>query len=384
MKIELFEMERLQSQWENLVDYNLSESSVYPMTLGELLQMEKTSGSEIVSEMLAQKLGYIQTNGSVELREAISSLYPRAGPENILVTSGTAEANYLSIWNLVEAGDEIVLMLPNYMQIWGLARAAGAKVVPFRLREECSWKPDLDHLADAVSPRTKLIAVCNPNNPTGAVLSESEMQSIAAAAERAGAWLLADEVYQGAERDGVTSQSFWGRCDRVLITNGLSKAYGLPGLRIGWIAGPAEKIAELWGYHDYTTIAAGALSDRLARLVLKPDNRLRILERTRAILRENYPVLDNWFRSHAEIFRFVPPAAGAIAYVHYGLHINSTRLMEQLRSQESVLVVPGDHFGMDHYLRVNYGPPRLYLEAGLDRVRSGLQRLAGSLPSDSR
>lgn len=379
MRIEPFEMERLQSQWENVVEFNLSESSVHPMTLGELVEVktggEKALGDKLLSDLLGQKLGYVQTNGSLELREAISRLYAGAGPDNVLVTNGTAEANYVAIWNLIEPGDEIILMLPSYMQIWGLARALGVRMVPLPLKEACNWAPDLAELAQAISPRTKLIAVCNPNNPTGAVLCEAEMQAIVGAAREAGAWLLADEVYQGAEREGPITPSFWGRYEKVLITNGLSKAYGIPGLRIGWITGPEEKIAELWGYHDYTTIAVGALSDRLALLVLETENRRRILGRTRAILRENYPILEKWMKSQPGIFHLVPPAAGAIAYLRYELDINSTALMQKLRDEQSVLVVPGDHFGMDHYLRVNYGPPRACLEAGLGRIAEALREI---------
>ncbi|MBI3697367.1 MAG: aminotransferase class I/II-fold pyridoxal phosphate-dependent enzyme [Acidobacteria bacterium] len=367
MNIEPFEMERLQSQWENRVEYNLSESSVHPMALAELLDAGQ------LTELLQKRLGYTQTNGTVELRQSIAALYPGASVDHILVTNGAAEANFLAIWHLLDPGDEIVLMLPNYMQIWGLARSLSAKVVPFRLREECQWRPDLDELRRALSPRTSLIAVCNPNNPTGAVLAEGEMDAIVEAARRAGAWLLADEVYLGAERVGPPTPSFWGRYEKLVITNGLSKAYGLPGLRIGWVAGPPDLIARLWGCHDYTTIAVGALSDTLARVALA--SRERILGRTREILRANYPLLEEWLASQGDLFTLVPPAAGAIAYLHYSLEINSTRLMQKLLQDKSVLVVPGDHFGMDHYLRINYGPPADYLRAGLERVQDTMQEL---------
>jgi aspartate/methionine/tyrosine aminotransferase len=373
MRIEPFQMEREQSQWENVVDYNLAESGVHPMALHELLE------GRDAGQFLETRLGYCQTNGTVELRGSISRLYPGAGADNVLVTSGACEANFLGIWKLLEPGDEMVLMLPNYMQIWGLARAFGANVIPFRLREDAQWALDLDELRRAISARTKLIAVCNPNNPTGAVLTESEMQAIADAAANAGAWLLADEVYQGAERDGITTPSFWGRYEKVLITNGLSKAYGLPGLRIGWVAGPARLIAELWACHDYTTIAAGTLNEMLARVAL--GNRARILDRTRRILRDNYPVMAQWIGRNSELFSIVPPRAGAIAYIKYSLDINSTELARKLREEKSVLIVPGDHFGMDRYLRVNYGAPAAYLEAGLARIQTMLDAGArGSTP----
>ena len=369
MDVERFEMERWQSQWENVVEYNLAESGVDPMTISELAVED-----ELREQLWKAKLGYNQGNGTVELRELISRLYPGAAIENVLVTHGTCEANYLCTWNLVEPGDEVVMMLPNYMQIHGLAGGFGARVIPFHLREEARWAPDLDELRRAVSPRTRLIAVCDPNNPTGSVLTESAMDEIVQIARRVEAWLLADEVYQGAELSGRTTPSFWGRYEKTVVTNGLSKAYGLPGLRIGWVMGPADLINRLWAYKDYTTIAAATLSDLLACRALQPVMRERILNRTRTILRRNYPVLEKWMLSHGGAFSVVPPLAGAIAYIRYRHAINSSQLMERLIKEQSLLIVPGDHFGMDHFIRLNYGVPA-------DRLRTGLARLDQTLSS---
>lgn len=363
MKIETFEMERWQSQWENVVEYNLAESGVDPLTVEELL-----GGPEAVQELGRHQMLYNQGNGTPELRDLISRLYSGATRENVLVTHGTCEANYLATWRLVEPGDEVVVMLPNYMQIWGLARGFGGHVTPFHLREDRGWEPDLDELNRAVSPRTKLIAVCNPNNPTGSVLSQTAMSEIVAVARRAGAWLLADEVYQGAERSGETTPSFWGRYEKVIVNNGLSKAYGLPGLRIGWTVAPADLIFELWSYKDYTTIASSVLSDLLARRALEPAMRERIFARTRSILRRNYPLLEEWIKGHGADFSLVPPAAGAIAYLRYRHRVNSSELMQRAIREQSLLIVPGDHFGMDGFIRLNYGVPADHLHAGLDRL----------------
>jgi hypothetical protein len=370
MRLEPFAMERMQSEWENRVRHNLSESGVHPMAPGELLAPEERE------ELLQQKLVYVQSNGSEGLRSAIAALYPGAGVDNVVVCNGTAEANYIAAWRLVEPGDEVVMVLPNYMQLWGGMRSMGATIVPVRLREENAWTPDLDELRKAVGPRTRLIVVCNPNNPTGAILSEGEMGDLVTAAQRHGAWILADEVYRGAERDGIETPSFWGRYDRLLVTCGLSKAYGLPGLRIGWVVAPAALAAELWGRKDYLTISPGALSDLLARKALRPATRARILERTRGILRANYPVLEDWMRRRSAAFRLVPPRAGAIAYLRYAWKINSTELVVRLRDEQSVLIVPGDHFGMDGYLRVGFGNEPEDLRAGLARIDPLLETLA--------
>lgn len=204
------------------------------------------------------------------------------------------------------------------------------------------------------------------------------MREIVRLAEGAGAWIVADEVYQGAELDGRTTPSFWGRYDKLFVVNGLSKAYGLPGLRIGWIAGPDAAVQATWPYHDYTTISPSALSDRLATFVLAPGSREKILERTRTILRRNFPVLEGWLKSQPGIFEFVPPRAGAICFARYGLPVNSTVLVERLIREKSVLVVPGDHFETDGHLRFGFGSPEAYLTEALGRVAALLGQIRGS------
>ncbi|MBX9603981.1 MAG: aminotransferase class I/II-fold pyridoxal phosphate-dependent enzyme [Bryobacteraceae bacterium] len=358
MRLEPFELERDQCVHEHSVEFNLSESGVHPLELADLLDPASLAGL---------RLSYGQANGSVELRERIAGLYPGATPDHILVTHGTAEANFLAVWNLIEPGDEIVYMVPNYLQIQGIARAFGAVVRPLPLLAENGWQPDLDALDRALSPRTRLIAVCNPNNPTGAVMSGEAMRRIAAAAARTGAWLLSDEIYRGAERDGVTTPSFRELgYERTLITAGLSKAYGAPGLRVGWIAGPPDRITAICGHHDYTTIMISTLSDVLAVRVL--DKREQILERTRAILKANWPILRRWADDQPWL-RMPDSRAGAIGFGRFHAPgLGSRELGDRLRSEKGVLIVPGSFFGVESHIRLNYGAPASYLEAGLARV----------------
>lgn len=367
MKIELFELERVQSIWENVVKYNLTESGVHPYTLDELL-----SGEEL-RHLLDVRIGYGHTNGTNELRSAIAAMYPSASAKNVLVTNGSAEANYLAVWSHLEPGDELVLMLPNYMQIWGLARSFGITVKPFHLREDLGWAPDLDELKCLISPKTKMIAVCNPNNPTGAVLSRETMLEIVRLADSVGAWIYSDEVYRGAEFSGEETTSFFGLYDKAMVAHGLSKAYGLPGLRIGWLAGPKKSVEKCWSYRDYTTIASGALSGYLATLVLQPARRKQVLERNRSFLRENLKVLTAWVNSHADILRFIPPKAGGIAFLHYNLNINSRKLSTQLREDKSVFILDGDCFGMDHYVRLGIGSEKTYFQTGLELIDEFLE-----------
>lgn len=375
MRVEPFAMERFQSIWEHQVAWNLSESGVEPLRLEELA-ME--AGDR--EALLRQPLAYTQTNGTVELRQLIADLYPGASPRHIEVTNGGAEANFVTLLHLVQPGDEVVMMTPNYMQAPGLARALNARVRDWPLRlnaDHTRWEPDLDALEALVTPQTKVIFICTPNNPTGCRLTATELDRIGAVASRVGAWVVSDEIYRGAELDAVESPGMWGRSDRVIVTCGLSKAYGLPGLRIGWVVAPPDVVGELWAIHDYTTIAPGALSDRLARIALAPAGRARLLARTRGIIRANYPILRSWLAKRTA-FSHVPPEAGAIAFVHYAQAINSTELVERLRTEQSVLVVPGDHFGMDGYLRLGFGSHPAHLVGALDRIGELTDRLAGS------
>ena len=369
MRIETFEMERMQSTWENRVAANLSESGVHPMTTRELLEGDSES------LLLDEPLAYTQSNGTIALRERIAALYPGATPDHIQVTNGGSEANFVSLWNLVEPDDEIVMMTPNYMQAWGLARGFGGRVRewPLQLRDG-RWHADIDALNLLVTAKTRAILICAPNNPTGARFERGVFEGIAAAAGRVGAWILSDEIYRGAERDERESGSMWGLSDRVIITSGLSKAYALPGLRIGWIVSSPQFVARTWTYHDYTTIAPGAASDFLARLALEPERRARIIGRTRRIINENYPLLESWLTAQG-CFEWASPDAGAICYVKYDLPIDSLPLVERLRDEESVLVVPGAHFGMEGYLRIGFGNNRPTLEEGLTRFSRFIGKL---------
>lgn len=372
MDIETFELERLQSLWENAVEINLTESGVHPMNLRELLSVDELDALADI------RLGYGWTQGSPELRQAICQLYPDAGPHQTLVTCGSAEANFLAMWSLLEAGDEIAMMLPNYMQIWGLARSLGVEIKPFYLRRRgARWALDLDSLQEAVGPRTKAIVVCNPNNPTGAVLDAEETTALIDAARGADAILYADEVYRGVELDGVERPSFFANYDKSIVAAGLSKALAHPGLRIGWLLGPAEFIADAWHRNDYTTITTSVLSEHVARLILEPSRRRAILQRNRDMLRDNLALLQDWISQRPDRFSMVPPAAGGMAFIEYRYDISSHDLSQRLRQEESVFVLPGEVFGMDHHLRIGIGETKDRLATGLERLGAFCDRLGG-------
>jgi aspartate/methionine/tyrosine aminotransferase len=370
MPIELFEMERMQSTWENLVDYDMSESGVRPLTLRDLVAM----GFDL-EEFLDQPLGYSQSNGTLELREAIAAIYPGATVEQIEVTNGTSEANYLVALSQLRPGDGLAMEAPNYMQLPGVARSLGAEVRTFSLRQDTGWEPDWDELERALSRRTKLLYLSNPNNPTGAVLSDAAMDRIVERCEAAGTWLLSDEVYLGAEIDRPRTKSFWGMSGRVIVTSGLSKAYGIPGVRIGWIVAPKGLAEECWAQHDYLTIGPSKISDRIARVAVEPQNREQCYARTRAILAGNLAIARDWIDGFGRRITWREPKAGAIALIKYDADLPSVELAGRVRTRQNTLVVPGAHVGLEGYLRIWIGGREDFLREGLERIGRELTAL---------
>jgi aspartate/methionine/tyrosine aminotransferase len=370
--IEPFEMERYQSLYWHLVDHDLSESGVTPLTIRELLG----PGAD-AETFVQQSLGYPLSEGSYEARANVAQWYPDCGPDNVTLVNGGSEANLLSLWSLLDHGDRLAFMLPNYCQGLGLGAFFGRGVDTFKLKlRDGRWALDLEGLERAVGKRTKVIMLCNPDNPTGAVLTEGEMEAVIEVAARAGAWIVADEIYRGAEIDtDIASPTFWGRYDKVVVTSGLSKAFAMPGLRVGWAVGPTEMIARIWERHDYTTLTPGAVSDRLTALAMRPDVRENIIARTRAIVRANLPPLEDWIAAHP-YFHYVRPVAGAIVYVKYDLSIDPRELIERVRLEQSVLLVPGPMFGLKKGIRFGFGYDIEHTLKGLARVDATLEAVA--------
>jgi aspartate/methionine/tyrosine aminotransferase len=368
VKLEPFAMERMQSTWENLVEFDMSESGVRPVTLRELAEM----GLDIES-ILDMPLGYSQSNGTLGLREELTRVYPGATVDHIEVTNGTSEANYLLALALLRPGDEVALEVPNYMQYGGVPGSVGANINAFSLRIDAAWEPDWDEFERAVNPRTRLVYLSNPNNPSGSILTPAAMERIVRRCEQVGAYLLADEVYLGAEIHCERTPSFWGMSDRVIVTSGLSKAYGIPGVRIGWIVGPKDVVAECWSQHDYITIGPNKISDAVARVAVRPENREKLYARTRAILQQNLPTMRAWAESFGGFLTFREPQAGALCLMRYASRTPSYDLVERIRVKQSVLIVPGSHLGLEGYLRVWLGGKPEFLAEGLRRIGLELQ-----------
>lgn len=367
MNIPIFELERVQSLFENTVDYNLTESGFHPLKMNEFLSKEE------ISKLNDMVLGYGQTNGSIPLRIRISDLYHNCDSDNVLVTNGSSEANFIACHTLLEKGDEVVMMVPNYMQIWGIAESMGCVAKKWHLLEENNWAPDMNELRELVSSKTKMIAICNPNNPTGYTLTSEEMKEIVEIAKSVDAWVYSDEIYRGAELDGILLESFIGMYDKVMVNGGLSKAYALPGLRLGWLVGPKDVIADTWAYSDYTSITASIVSNYIAEIALTPEKKMKILTRNRDMLNKNLKSVKTWLDQYGNLFEYVAPKAGGMLFIKYNLDINSSELAEWLRTEKSVFILAGDCYGMDHYFRIGIGERQEYILNGLERIKEALK-----------
>jgi|TARA_Y100000996_G_scaffold308106_1_gene244777 aspartate/methionine/tyrosine aminotransferase len=367
MKFEEFELERNQSLFEHEVDYNLSESGLHPLPLKSILTEDEQQ------ELLETELIYGYTTGTPMLREKIADLYTGADFDNVLATSGSAEANFVAVMTLLEPGDELIYMVPNYLQIRGIARSFGITVKELPLREELGWQWDMKELESMISSKTKMIGVCHPNNPTGSIVSKENMGKIIDIASGNDCWILSDEVYRGAELNGIESPSFYGNYEKTIVNAGLSKAYRLPGLRIGWTVGPKDYIKKAWAFHDYTSISIAYHSDWVASRILDTKRRKQILDGTKQHLNQNMNTLVEWIDTCDGKLSLSPPQAGAIAFVRIKMDIPSQDLTYHIRDNFSVLLTAGKWFGLEGFLRFGYGPPNEYLLEALDRIGQSLE-----------
>lgn len=364
-----FALEAWQSRFETNAAYNLADSGIDPVRLEELVDTP-----EKVNALLATPLHYPAVGGEELLRELIAVQYPGAGLNNVLVTVGAAEANAVVVQALVESGDHAVVLEPGYRQVWGTVRNLGGDVDTFHLDAEAGWRPDIDELRRVLRPDTKLVYIVNPNNPVGTIITDGELEAIVAACAKVGAWLVVDEVYRGTERLADTeTPTAWGRYDRLITIGSLSKAYGLPGLRLGWLVAPTEIVQAAWRRHEYLAISTGVLSMRLAQLALVEPTRSALLRRTRGLIRSGWARLNEWVEASGGLIRAHAPEATALAFVRYHLDLPSTQVADILRTDADVLVAAGADFGVEHYLRITHGLELSYLEKALERIESTLR-----------
>lgn len=222
-----------------------------------------------------------------------------------------------------------------------------------------------------------MVAIVNPNNPTGSILSTEEMRRIVEICRKNGAWLHADEVYRGTEFNTGETPSFWGEYEKLICVHSFSKAYGLAGLRIGWAVASPEMIQALWRRHEYAVIAASGPSMKLAEIALQPSKREMLLERQKKLSRQGHRFVAEWIAEQDGVFSVVPAAATSIAFVRYHFEMPSLEFAELLRKQASVLVAPGGSLGTEQHFRISIG----YAEG---KLRPALNRIAAAVRAECR
>ena len=375
MKIREFGVERWMDQYENHCELNLAETCVESLTVEELLDLAGKKDA-ILADVLPMKLTYGAIDGTERLRSNVASLYEKQAVPNVLITHGAISANALVYETLVEPGDHVISVLPTYQQHYSIPESYGAQVEILRLRPENGFLPDLDELKRMIRPDTRLIAINNPNNPTGSLMERPFLEAIVAIARSCGAYILCDEVYRGTDQhgDGFTA-SIADLYEKGISTGSMSKTWSLAGLRVGWIVAPVELIGRVQIHRDYNTISVGMLNDLFASIAL--ENRAALLKRNHEILRTNLALLDAWIAKEPAL-SYVKPKSGTTALVRVDLPVSSRDFCVALLEKTGVMFTPGSALDMEGYVRIGYTNSRAVLEAGLARVSAFLATYAAA------
>jgi len=378
VKIETFLLERWMSRHETHVRYDIAESGILPLSLNDLLDFEPPGRrQETLEGLLSLPLGYSEARGTEELRGMLAATYARGDGEHILVTTGAIEANFLLFNVLLEAGDHMVAPYPAYQQLYSVPRAIGCDVSLWHVGPETGYRYDVEALDRMVTPRTKAIVVNTPHNPTGAMLRPEDAARVYDIADRVGATVIGDEAYRWLAVPGGEpfAEPFFDLGPRGVSVGTLSKPFGLPGLRIGWIAGPPALVQQCWAMRDYITLSPGKLNDALARLGMR--HRERIVSRNHDIIAANLATAARWMAERADFLSWTPPRGGLLALLKYDLPIESLALADRLANEYSVMLAPGSAFGYEHHLRLGIGQRPDLFAKGLEETGKCFDAMRG-------
>jgi aspartate/methionine/tyrosine aminotransferase len=369
-------LERWMTRHEMHVTYDIAESGICPLRMADLLAWEgENDADDTLGALLNLPLGYSEARGSAALRSAIAATYRDCSADNVLVTTGAIEANYLLFNVLLEAGDHVVAPFPAYQQLHSVPRAIGCDVSLWHVGPSTGYRYEVAALEQLVRPTTRLIVVNTPHNPTGAMLSASELGRVYELADSVGAMVLGDEAYRWLAVPGGAefARPMFEHGRRGISVGTVSKPFGLPGLRVGWIAGSAELVAACWAARDYVSLSPGKLSDALAVLAFK--HRERIVERNAAIISANLAAAERWIEERADVLSWTAPRGGLLALLRYDLPIGSLELADLLATEYGVMLAPGSAFGVEHHLRIGIGQDPQVFRAGLAAAGRAFDRL---------
>jgi len=372
MKINAFQVERWLNLYENKAKYELAETDAEAFTLEELNHLDPKEN--ILQNLLKMKLGYAPTSGSETLKTIIANRYgSHTSSKNILVTTGAIEADFLLSNVLVNQGDKVIVLWPAYQALYSTAEARGAQLEFWKLSPENNFQPDLKKLSTMIDNKTTLLVLNIPNNPTGAVINEQQLKTILQWAEQYDFYVLCDEVYHELIfQPGIVPPYARFLSERAISVESMSKAYGLSGLRLGWIAGPEEIIDKCWQWKDYTSISNSPISEYLAQFALTHFE--QISERNYFIIHKNRGILKEWFRENNKYFHYFLPEAGVLCFPKLkNIPISSQQLALDLFNSKSLLLVPGECFDMPGHLRIGFGGDTRKLKNSLSVFASYLK-----------
>lgn len=372
MHIQPTSVERWLDEWRTSCEFDLGDSVVDPLSIADLVEVVAGDSSDLAT-LLNIKMSYGDIEGSGELLDGVLGLFEQQSRENVIVTQGAVGANALVHRALVDNGDRVISIVPAYHHHHSLPTSIDADIRFLRLREENDWLPDLSELRELARPGTKLIALSNPNNPTGSLIDQDMLNEIIAIARSCGAWVLCDEVFRGSDHSGSgTTSSIADIYEKGISTGSLSKVYSLAGLRVGWIAAPPLVIEDVTVHRDSDTIAIGLINAHLALYALKHHRSL--LERSRAMTRNNLPILADWVDQERRL-SWVRPRAGTMCLIKFDLPMTSKEFCTSLMRHTGVLITPGSVFDMEGYVRIGYGISQECLTKGLQRISDFLESL---------
>lgn len=366
MNIKPFAVEEWMNTWEVGARYNIAETCVDSVSMNELFELIGEDKESFLTHLCERRMSYGDIEGLPEFRKGVCGLYRTLRNENIVPTHGAAGANHHVFYSLINPGDRVVSIMPTYQQLYSIPEAYGADVQILQLSKENGYLPDLNELRSLVTPETKMICINNPNNPTGALMSDELLGEIIEIARAVDAWILCDEVYRHLSQEDGWCPSIADLYEKGISVSSMSKVFSLAGLRLGWIATrDMAAVKSFLSHRDYNLVSCGVFDEMLAAVALKHSDKL--LERSRHIVRENLQILDDWVKSESHV-SYVKPKAGTTALVYYDLDIPSYELCEEMYHKTGAFVTPGDCFGMSHSMRIGYAYGKQDLIDGLKAI----------------
>lgn len=372
MRIENFVLEHWLNPRDGICKYNLGASCVKALGVNEMLEFVGENPEEILKEIGNMSLHYGEFDGSLRLRKAIASMYKKVTPEMILTVHGGTGANNMVLTELLEPGDNIVVVVPSYQQHYSIPENLGIEVRKLNLKIEDGFLPNVETLQQLVDKNTKMISFTNPNNPAGTYIKEALMGEIIKIAKSVDAYIFSDEIYRGLDDDYMPS--IVDLYDKGICTSSMSKVFSMAGTRVGWIIVPEKNtFDQMFNRRSFDTICGSVIDEYLSAIAL--ENHGKILERSKSIVRKNKKVLDHWINSQTKM-KYCGESYGSTVLIKYDAEISATDICLDIFEKTGVLLCHGDCYEEPFTFRLGYGfDGDEMLKTGLDLLGDYFSKL---------